>query len=896
MKPMPGDSMTKRVVSRNTVMTLPALTAVLLLAACGGEDGIGLAGGQGPDPVVVDVPIAYVQRPVPAGDQGMLGTTDARRLLDRFELGADLIIRERASPSAPEINVTGALTEGMYDIRDVSVSWDGERLLFSMRGPFIEGADPEDQPTWNIWEYHRIDERLRRIITSELTAELGHDLAPHYLPDGRIIFTSTRQRGGKAMLLDEGKPQFDALDENFNEPAFVLHVMNEDGSEIRQVSFNQSHDLSPSVLSSGQVVFSRWDRFGSRNEISLYRMNPDGTGLELLYGKNSRGTGQDGIDVHFLKPREMPDGRILALAQPFQVSYLGGDLVLIDVDNYVENTQPTAANAGVLSGPAQQPATASVVTPGVGLSPGGQYSAAWPLEDGTDRMFVSWSQCRLMDNDRIVPCTPERLEDPAAVPAPPLYGIWIYDRRADTQLPVLLPQEGVVYSEVVAMQPRPLPGIIFDQLASGQADSRLAEQGLGLLNIRSVHDVLGEDMSGVGIEALADPAQTRFADRPVAWLRVLKAVSIPDDDVRDFNRGVAFGRGGARSGMREIIGYAPIEPDGSVVVAVPADVPLSLSVLDRAGQRVRARHQNWLQVRPGQTLSCNGCHQPGSGLSHGRLDAFDSAWAGAASSSIPFPNTQSALFADFGETMAEVKARISCGVEDCAAIRPSVDVLYEDIWTDPVAAGREPDASIAWRYEDLETLAPVSEACMQRWTAGCRTVINYETHIQPLWELDRQILDDDGITVLIDRTCTSCHSRSDAMGVTQLPEAQLELTGDPSPAQALQVRSYRELLFPDVQLELVEGALQIRLVERLDPATGLPVVDEETGEPILDTVAVQPSMSAAGARASGRFFAAFAPGAGHAGWLSPAELRLVAEWLDIGGQYFNNPFDAPAED
>ena len=29
----------------------------------------------------------------------------------------------------------------------------------------------------------------------------------------------------------------------------------------------------------------------------------------------------------------------------------------------------------------------------------------------------------------------------------------------------------------------------------------------------------------------------------------------------------------------------------------------------------------------------------------------------------------------------------------------------------------------------------------------------------------------------------------------------------------------------------------------------------------------------------------------HAGYLSPAELRLLSEWLDIGAQYFNNPFD-----
>jgi hypothetical protein len=54
-------------------------------------------------------------------------------------------------------------------------------------------------------------------------------------------------------------------------------------------------------------------------------------------------------------------------------------------------------------------------------------------------------------------------------------------------------------------------------------------------------------------------------------------------------------------------------------------------------------------------------------------------------------------------------------------------------------------------------------------------------------------------------------------------------------------------------------------------------------------------MSTAGANASGRFFDRFAPGGSHAGWLTPAELKLLSEWLDIGGQYYNNPFDAPED-
>ena len=42
---------------------------------------------------------------------------------------------------------------------------------------------------------------------------------------------------------------------------------------------------------------------------------------------------------------------------------------------------------------------------------------------------------------------------------------------------------------------------------------------------------------------------------------------------------------------------------------------------------------------------------------------------------------------------------------------------------------------------------------------------------------------------------------------------------------------------------------------------------------------------------SGFFFSRFAAGGTHAGYLTPAELRLISEWVDIGAQYFNNPFD-----
>ena len=52
-------------------------------------------------------------------------------------------------------------------------------------------------------------------------------------------------------------------------------------------------------------------------------------------------------------------------------------------------------------------------------------------------------------------------------------------------------------------------------------------------------------------------------------------------------------------------------------------------------------------------------------------------------------------------------------------------------------------------------------------------------------------------------------------------------------------------------------------------------------------------MSASGALAIGRFFDRFAAGNSHENRLDSAELRLISEWLDIGAQYYNDPFVVP---
>ena len=61
---------------------------------------------------------------------------------------------------------------------------------------------------------------------------------------------------------------------------------------------------------------------------------------------------------------------------------------------------------------------------------------------------------------------------------------------------------------------------------------------------------------------------------------------------------------------------------------------------------------------------------------------------------------------------------------------------------------------------------------------------------------------------------------------------------------------------------------------------------------------VPASMSANGANASNPFFTKFDAGGGsvdHRGFLNRSELKLIAEWLDVGAQYYNNPFAAPED-
>jgi len=562
-----------------------------------------------------------------------------------------------------------------------------------------------------------------------------------------------------------------------------------------------------------------------------------------------------------------------------------------------------------MAGPAQQQATIiNVITVPGEVSPGGRYNSVYPIQDGTGRMLVSWSQCRLTDIvDPLVqpplpvifyPCTDVNLINLLYVEADPIYGIWIYDPRDETQLPIVPPEEGFIFTEVASADPRPTPPLILDAENRFNMGPDITGDGEAVLHIRSVYDFDG--IAILDIDALADPGQTMTADlRPARFLRVVKAVSLPDEDDLELEN-EAFGPN-RNLGMKEIVGYSMIEPDGSVMLKVPANTALQISVLDANGRRITTRHQNWLQLRPGQFLECNGCHVAQGGISHGRFDAFDSAYAGTtAAAGAPFnANTVSSLFVgEMGETMAEVRARISCGdsVNPCSSIKPSMDIEFDDVWTDEIRAGRLADPSFDYAYIDLKTTAPTSPNCItQGWAANCRAVINYEAHIHPLWGANRPVIDpatglpmNDPVTGLpLTNDCINCHTIVDANGAAVEPAGQLDLTDGLDILVPEHFKSYRELLFQDTEDRLDANG---NLVE-FRPVIG---VDIDGNDILGPPITVNPSMSAGGANASNRFFSRFDDVADmHNEYLSDAEKRLIAEWLDVGAQYYNNPFDVP---
>ena len=227
--------------------------------------------------------------------------------------------------------VTVLLEDLRGNIRDPRVHYNGNRILFAYR----KGGTRH----YNLYEITTGGNDLKQLTFGE-----WDDTDPAYLPDGGIIFASSRGR----RFIPCNHVQ-----------AAILYRIDADGSNLLCLSANSVRDDRPGVLPTGQVVYTRWEYVDSA--IGSYRdlwvMNPDGTGQMVLFG----GT---------VRPPELVFSKCDALPIP------GTDGKVVTVFSPPVGTRENAGNVMVVdtkAGP-DDPAAARQISPERNLN----YHYFWP--------------------------------------------------------------------------------------------------------------------------------------------------------------------------------------------------------------------------------------------------------------------------------------------------------------------------------------------------------------------------------------------------------------------------------------------------------------------------------------------------------------------------------------
>ncbi|MEM9488502.1 MAG: hypothetical protein AAGC55_05130, partial [Myxococcota bacterium] len=470
-------------------------------------------------------------------------------------------------------------------VRDPEVSWDGTKIVFSMK----VGATGN----WQIYEIGVDGSGERRITDTP-----HNETEPVYMPDGRIAFISDRQR---------------ILDPYEQHPVGHLHVMNADGSGVQLLSIDPGGDMTPSITESGEIAFNRWSatiRSPDKVQVDhpdpfdlldvsrflLWQVTPDGdSDGHPIFGAHYPVDFQGG----FVYSRPLLDGTgrfVTVLA--YAASFGGGAIAIID---------PSADSAC---------AEPSYVTPAGGYEVFGfnlmeeqedddegeddERGAEDDEEDGDFEHDPAIAHCQsFIPSDEALAdaYTGGRYRDPYPLTSggfltaysagevsntlfgvPVDYGIHVVSAAGERSL--VYNQEDMWEWQPVEVVARTPPPVVEPTLDLTQAT--------GVLNVKDVM-LRGEDM--------------QQSELVPAYVNVYAAVP---------NAYTFAAFLGYRQVQPALLGRAPIAPDGSFAVRVPADVPLLWETVTEDGTVV-VRERFWNAVRPGQTQTCAGCHSPHDG-------------------------------------------------------------------------------------------------------------------------------------------------------------------------------------------------------------------------------------------------------------------------------------------
>ncbi len=151
-------------------------------------------------------------------------------------------------------------------VRDPEVRWDAEKIVFSMR--------KDIQDCYHIYECGADGSDLKQLTGAANVS----DIDPVYLPDGDIVFTSTRE------------PKYCMCNRHIMANLFRMEA---DGANIHQISNSTLFEGHSAILPDGRILYDRWEyvdrNFGDAQ--GLWVVNPDGTDHAVYWGNNTASPG-----------------------------------------------------------------------------------------------------------------------------------------------------------------------------------------------------------------------------------------------------------------------------------------------------------------------------------------------------------------------------------------------------------------------------------------------------------------------------------------------------------------------------------------------------------------------------------------------------------------------------
>lgn len=338
------------------------------------------------------------------------------------------------------------------------LSYDAKKILFSYCDHSVTNRSHR---RFFIWEINSDGTGLRQLTGGEQDLRQGEggrntilveDFDPCYLPDGNIVFVSTRCQ------------LFGRCHHRRYTPSYLLYLMHGDGSGIRPLSFGEANEWDPSVLPDGRIIFTRWDYINRHDTFyqSLWTIRPDGTNTAHYYGNYT-------VNPCMLaEARSIPDSRKVVCTATGHHSYTAGSIIALDPLQGEDGPKPITRLT---------PETRFPETEGW---PEGVFCTPWPLSE--DLVFAAY--------------TPEKLAIQGKAQAANAYGIVLIDSLGGREEIYRDPEMSSV--SPMPLQPRPQPVSLGSTLPPP-----LDEQGSQRPGLLYVQDAaLGRMDFGTPIKAL----------------------------------------------------------------------------------------------------------------------------------------------------------------------------------------------------------------------------------------------------------------------------------------------------------------------------------------------------------------------------------------------------------